>query len=96
MSTVSPQNHTETDRATALSLPELPAPSQPETAEAVRPEVLSADYFGEVPEDQIAAEAYALYEARGYEDGHDIEDWLAAEALIRAKIEAGRRFSGSN
>lgn len=28
---------------------------------------------------QIAARAYELYLQRGREDGHDVEDWLAAE-----------------
>jgi hypothetical protein len=28
---------------------------------------------------QIRERAYALYEARGREDGHDLEDWLRAE-----------------
>jgi hypothetical protein len=30
-------------------------------------------------ETAIRAAAYALYEARGRIDGHDLEDWLAAE-----------------
>jgi hypothetical protein len=38
---------------------------------------------------EIAAEAYALYTARNYEDGADIEDWLRAEQRLR---EAGREF----
>jgi len=29
--------------------------------------------------DDIAERAYALYLARGTEDGHDVEDWLQAE-----------------
>ncbi len=33
-------------------------------------------------EEQIRRRAYALYEARGREDGHDREDWLQAEAEI--------------
>lgn len=32
--------------------------------------------------EQIARRAYELYEARGREDGHDLEDWLRAEAEI--------------
>jgi hypothetical protein len=39
----------------------------------------------EVPNDvseQIARRAYELYEARGREDGHDLDDWLRAEAEI--------------
>lgn len=39
------------------------------------------------PEDvhaRIAALAYQLYEQRGREDGHEVEDWLAAEQRILA------------
>ena len=32
---------------------------------------------------QIARLAFQLYEARGREDGHDVEDWLQAEAALR-------------
>lgn len=32
---------------------------------------------------RIRAAAYALYEARGHGHGHDVEDWLAAEAAVR-------------
>lgn len=34
--------------------------------------------------DQIRRRAYELYEARGQEEGHDVEDWLQAEAEIIA------------
>ena len=33
--------------------------------------------------DLIRARAYELYVQRGMEDGHDLEDWLAAEAELR-------------
>jgi H+-transporting ATPase len=33
-------------------------------------------------EDQIRQRAYELYEERGREDGHDVEDWLHAEKEI--------------
>ena len=33
-------------------------------------------------ENQIRQRAYELYEARGREDGHDLDDWLRAEAEI--------------
>lgn len=29
--------------------------------------------------DEIAQLAFSLYEARGRQDGHDVEDWLRAE-----------------
>ncbi len=34
---------------------------------------------------QIRERAYELYEARGREDGHDLEDWLSAEEEIMEK-----------
>ena len=36
-------------------------------------------------EDQIRLRAQELYEARGREDGHEVEDWLRAEEEIREK-----------
>jgi DUF2934 family protein len=33
-------------------------------------------------EEQIRCRAYELYEERGREDGHDLEDWLRAEELV--------------
>jgi DUF2934 family protein len=36
-------------------------------------------------EKQIRLRAYALYESRGCEDGHDFDDWLQAEAEILGK-----------
>ena len=32
--------------------------------------------------ERIRAVAYQLYEARGCADGHDMDDWLAAEATL--------------
>jgi hypothetical protein len=34
-------------------------------------------------EEQIAKRAYELFEARGGEHGHDVEDWLQAERELR-------------
>jgi Protein of unknown function (DUF2934) len=34
-------------------------------------------------EELIRQRAYELYEQRGREDGHAIEDWLAGEAEVR-------------
>jgi len=36
-------------------------------------------------EEKIRTRAYQFYEARGYEEGHDWEDWFRAEAEITAK-----------
>jgi Protein of unknown function (DUF2934) len=38
-------------------------------------------------EEQIRCRAYELYEERGREDGHDVEDWLRAEAEIIGRTE---------
>jgi hypothetical protein len=36
-------------------------------------------------EEKIRRRAHELYEERGREDGHDLDDWLCAEAKITAK-----------
>ena len=36
-------------------------------------------------ESQIRLRAYELYEARGDEDGHELDDWLRAEEEITRK-----------
>jgi hypothetical protein len=37
-------------------------------------------------EQEIRRRAYALYEERGKEDGHDLDDWLRAEAEHKATV----------
>ncbi len=37
--------------------------------------------------DRIATKAYELYEQRGRMDGHAMEDWLKAEAIISGTAE---------
>jgi hypothetical protein len=36
-------------------------------------------------EEQIRRRAYELYEARGREDGRDLDDWFHAESEIKGK-----------
>jgi len=36
-------------------------------------------------EEKIRLRAYALYEERGREDGHDVDDWLRAEVELTTK-----------
>ena len=38
-----------------------------------------------VSRDEIAKVAYELFERRGRESGHDFEDWLQAERVVRAR-----------
>ncbi len=42
----------------------------------------------ELTEEYIRLRAYQLFEERGYEHGHDIEDWLRAEAEVMGMHEA--------
>jgi Protein of unknown function (DUF2934) len=37
-------------------------------------------------EEEIRRRAYAFYEERGCEDGHDLEDWLRAERELTAAL----------
>ena len=39
----------------------------------------------ELTEEIIRKRAYRFFEERGYEHGHDVEDWLKAEAEIMGK-----------
>ena len=61
-----------------------------------KPDILAADITGEremgkntgsrtsPTHDEIAQLAFSLYEARGRQDGHHVEDWLRAEQeLVR-------------
>jgi hypothetical protein len=47
----------------------------------------------EVTTDMIAMRAYQRFVERGGEHGHDLEDWLAAEEELRARIAAPPRRS---
>jgi hypothetical protein len=38
----------------------------------------------QIENQQIELRAYELYEQRGREDGHDVEDWLQAQAEVSA------------
>jgi hypothetical protein len=49
---------------------------RPTLVSSTAPEKISA---------QIARRAYELYETRGREDGHDLEDWLRAEEEITGR-----------
>ena len=42
----------------------------------------------ELTENIIRERAYQLFEKRGYEHGHDVEDWLQAEAEVMGKKSA--------
>ena len=62
----------------------MPAPISSKSPASVQRHVLNL-------EDQIRHRAYELYEQRGREDGHDLEDWFRAEAEVKQK--RGRRIA---
>jgi hypothetical protein len=42
--------------------------------------------------EEIAREAYAIYAARGFQNGKDVEDWLEAERRLTATdVKSGSR-----
>jgi hypothetical protein len=43
-------------------------------------------------EDEIRRRAYELDEARGGEDGHELEDWLQAKAEISDSLWSAARY----
>lgn len=40
---------------------------------------------GRIDSDEVAAEAFSLYLARGGQDGDDLGDWYAAEEIVRQR-----------
>ncbi len=40
--------------------------------------------------DRISRKAFELWQDRGYRDGHDLEDWLDAEAIVMEEIHEAR------
>ena len=60
-------------------------PPAQDVVESVVADVIEPADSDHIPEQEIAVEAFLLFEARGFEHGHDVEDWLAAEALCRQR-----------
>ena len=38
-----------------------------------------------IPSEEVAKVAYGLFEQRGCAPGHDLEDWLKAEEIVRKR-----------
>jgi hypothetical protein len=62
-----------------------PAHEEPSAARVMdEASAIYPDTFDTAPTpDEIAAEAYGMYLARGSEDGHDQDDWLEAERRLK-------------
>jgi len=40
--------------------------------------------------ERISKKAFELWQERGYQDGHDLGDWLDAQAIVREEIHEAR------
>jgi len=65
-----------------------PRPADVSSARARRQEADTQPSFTESrPDaDRVAQRAYERYEARGREDGHDMEDWFEAERELQRGV----------
>lgn len=61
-----------------------PAPATQPDGDA-RPASATEPARDEISPTEVALEAYARYVERGRVDGHDVEDWLAAEQRVRQR-----------
>ena len=50
------------------------------------PEPESMQKYSDEVRERIAKKAYELYEQRGRQAEHDMEDWLKAEELVRKEM----------
>ena len=69
-----------------------PAPVQPRASrarKAAAPAAAQPAVTAEVRRLMIAEGAYLRAERRGFEPGHETEDWLAAEAEVDALLKVG-------
>jgi hypothetical protein len=70
-----------------------------ESAPAPQRVYSSAAYIApRAPEDRqalIAQAAYLIAERRGFEPGHELEDWLAAESEVDQRLAAEGRVFGA-
>lgn len=52
------------------------------------PSVRTDDTSRDVPDDEVARRAFALYCARGGQHGHDVDDWLQAERELQTSAKS--------
>jgi hypothetical protein len=71
-------------RRTKNSSTQTDAKAEQATAQSKPPET--------TPE-QIQRRAHEIFEARGGEPGHELDDWLLAEHELKAEIERGKEKS---
>ena len=81
-----PSHWTFGPQLTQLQFHELDQPEKNDMTEDAKfaGEATDINILSEEQLEQIRRRAYELYEARGREDGHAVEDWLQAEGEIIA------------
>jgi hypothetical protein len=52
------------------------------TAPRAAPRTAKTDVVTRVPAETVSLRAYSFFQARGSDHGHDVEDWLVAEAEL--------------
>jgi hypothetical protein len=77
---------TKTTRRKATAAPELTASSVIAVLKSARSlTAVTTSIDPEVRRQLVAAEAYFLAERRGFAAGHELEDWVAAEAAVDSR-----------
>ena len=88
---VSPGKKTTRRKATATAAPELTDCAVIVVLESAQ--TVTAASMGIEPDVRrqlVAAEAYFLAERRGFAAGHELEDWVAAEAAVELRLQPAR------
>jgi hypothetical protein len=74
--TEAPKKHEDVNQSAARIIGEATSPTERRT--------LTVQLDAEIQE-QIRVRAFEIFEQRGREDGHDLDDWLQAEAELTAE-----------
>ena len=88
---VSPDKKTTRRKAAATAAPQLTDSaviSVLESAQSITGAAESVD--PDLRRQWVAAEAYFLAERRGFAAGNELEDWLAAEAVVDSRLQQTR------
>jgi hypothetical protein len=84
---VSPAKKTTKQKA-ATAAPELTDSAVMVVLESARSTAArGASFDPDARRQLVAAEAYFLAERRGFEAGHELEDWIAAEELVESRLQ---------
>lgn len=67
-----------------------PSMSPPKTAAGSKTQARASRPDGDERERMVREAAYYHYEARGRIDGHEVDDWLQAEAEIERSLAGGQ------